>query len=101
MSVSELLFNSDGHNSQDSPRLRVDLSELNLVGHYNLATLIEDQKPRACRALVYRPDKSLGRSPIYTICAVYPIRAICPIRSVWNMIAVCPVDPIHDASMWL
>lgn len=90
------LSKGDGSRSHDSPRLGVDLSELNLVGHYNLATLVEDQKPRACRALVYGPDEGLGsRRPI---CTIGTVSSIC---SIWNVDSVCAVRPIHDASMLL
>lgn len=77
----------------DSPRLRVDLSEFDLLRHYNLATLIENQETRACRALVYGPYKGMGGSPV---CAIGTIDTIGPVGTIWTMGSVCSVCPVHD-----
>lgn len=39
------------------PRMRIVLLKLQLMRRNHLALLVEDEKPRACGALVYGSDK--------------------------------------------
>lgn len=68
------------------PRLRINLLEFQLMGHYNFARTIEDQKSGARGTLVDCSNKGRGRGTVHNWRCALSCRALSQVKLLHELI---------------